>query len=166
MVLAYLSAPIIHDTLRKDDFCSTVIGTMEDNGVTVFAPQLLAAREPNLIYRRDVEHVRMCDLLIAEVSSPSLGVGMEIMLAIELMKPVLMFLQSNSERVSKMVLGAEGKVLFRYESLKEVDQVLRSFDAENLIVQKCTACDSQVAEVLEDKTRCIACGHTGRNPVV
>jgi len=166
MVLAYLSAPIIHDTLRKDDFCSTVIGAMEDNGVTVFAPQQLEAAEPDLIYRRDVKQVRICDLLIAEVSSPSLGVGMEIMLAIELMKPVLMFLQSNSNRISKMVLGADGKVLFRYQSLKEVDQVLHSFDAENLIVQKCTACDSQVAEVLEDKTRCISCGHTGRNPVV
>ena len=166
MVLAYLSAPIIHDALRKDDFCSTVIEALEENGVTVFAPQLLAAREPSLIYRRDVEHVRLCDLLIAEVSSPSLGVGMEIMLAIELRKPVLMFLQSNSEQVSKMVLGAEGKVLFRYMFLKEVDQVLRSFDAENLIVQGCSDCDSQVAEVLEDKTRCIACGHTNRSPVV
>jgi nucleoside 2-deoxyribosyltransferase len=166
MVLAYLSAPIIHDTLRKDDFCSIVIEAMEDNGVTVFAPQLMEAHEPGFIYSRDIEHVRMCDLLIAEVSSPSLGVGMEIMLAIELMKPVLMFLQSNSDRISKMVLGADGKVLFRYKSLKEVDQVLRSFDAESLIVHKCAACDSQVAEILDDKTRCIACGHTGRNSVV
>jgi nucleoside 2-deoxyribosyltransferase len=166
MVLAYLSAPIIHSTLRKDDFCLTVIEVLEDKGIRVFAPQLLEENEPKIIYRRDVEYVRMCDFLVAEVTNPSLGVGMEIMLAIDLMKPVLLFHHSDSDRISKMVLGADGKVLFEYTTLREVENIFHSMNLENLIVQKCPACDSQVAEVLEDMIRCVACGHTDRDIVV
>jgi nucleoside 2-deoxyribosyltransferase len=166
MVLAYLSAPIIHSNLRKDDFCYTVITALEDAGIAVFAPQLLEEREPDIIYHRDVEQVRLSDFLIAEVSSPSLGVGMEIMLAIDLVKPVIMFHRSDADRISKMVLGAEGKVLFEYSSMKEVEHILHSMNLESLIVQKCASCNSQVAEVLEDEIRCVACGHSERDFVV
>jgi nucleoside 2-deoxyribosyltransferase len=166
MVLAYLSAPIIHSTFHKDDFCFTVITVLENKGIRVFAPQILNEDEPQTIYRRDVENVRLCDFLIAEVSSPSLGVGMEIMLAIDLMKPVLLFHRSDSERISKMILGADGKVLFEYQSSQGVEDILNSINLESLIVQVCPTCDSQVAEVLEDEIRCIACGHTDHDFVV
>jgi len=144
--------------MRKDDFCSTVINVLENKGIRVFAPQLLKESEPRIIFKRDVENVRLCDFLIAEVSSPSLGVGMEIMLAIDLMKPVILFHHSSSDPISKMVVGADGKVLFEYLSLKEVHDKLDSLNLENLIVQRCGVCDSQVAEVLEDEIRCVACG--------
>jgi nucleoside 2-deoxyribosyltransferase len=166
MVLAYLSAPIIHSNFRKDDFCYTVITVLEDVGIEVFAPQLLEKREPDTVYHRDIEQVRLSDFIIAEVSSPSLGVGMEIMLAIDLVKPVIMFHNSSAEQISKMALGADGKVLFEYSSMKEVERVLRSMNLENLIVQKCVSCSSQVAEVLEDEIRCVACGHSERDIVV
>jgi len=166
MVLVYLSAPIIHPTLHKDDFCVTVIRVLENNGIRVFAPQMLEENEPKIIYRRDVDYIRLCDFLIAEVSSPSLGVGMEIMLAIDLMKPVLLFHRSDSDRISKMVLGADGKVIFEYSDLKEVDNILHSMNLENLIVHNCPGCDSQIAEVLEDVIRCVACGHSDRDIVV
>lgn len=166
MVLAYLSAPIIHSTFRKDDFCSTVINVLESKGIQVFAPQVLKESEPRSIFKRDVENVRLCDFLIAEVSSPSLGVGMEIMLAIDLMKPVLLFLHTSSAPISKMVVGADGKALIEYPSLKEVADKLHSLNLENLIIQKCAACDSQVAEVLEDESRCVACGSSNYDIVV
>jgi nucleoside 2-deoxyribosyltransferase len=166
MVLVYLSAPIINSALRKDDFCSTVIRILENKGIRVFAPQLLEDDEPKKIYKRDVDHVRMCDFIIAEVSSPSLGVGMEIMLAIDLMKPVLLFHHSDSSRISKMISGADGKVLFEYTTLKEVETILQSLNLENLIVHKCPICDAQVAEVLEDVIRCAICRHSDGDIVV
>jgi len=166
MVLAYLSAPIIHSTLRKDDFCSIVVNVLESKGIRVFAPQLFKESEPKFIFRRDVENVRLCDFLIAEVSSPSLGVGMEIMLAIDLMKPVLLFHHTSSDPISKMVVGADGKTLFEYSSLKDVADKLHSLNLENLIIQKCAVCDSQVAEVLEDEIRCVACGSSDYENVV
>ena len=166
MVFAYLSAPIIHSTLRKDDFCSTVITVLESKGIRVFAPQLLNESEPKFIFKRDVENVRLCDFLIAEVSNPSLGVGMEIMLAIDLMKPVLLFHHTASNTISKMIVGADGKALFEYLSLNEVADKLNSLNLENLIIQKCAVCDSQVAEVLEDEIRCVACGSSDYDNMV
>jgi hypothetical protein len=166
MVLVYLSAPIIHSSMRKDDFCINVIKVLENDGIRVFAPQLLEENDPKFIYQRDVEYVRLCDFLIAEVSSPSLGVGMEIMLAIDLMKPVLLFHHSGSNLISKMVLGADGKVLFEYTTTKEVENILHSLNLENLIVHKCPACDSHVAEVIDDEIRCVACNHSDRDIVV
>jgi hypothetical protein len=99
----------------------------------------------------------MCDFLVVEVSKPSLGVGMEIMLGIELMKPLLMFYESGSDPLSKMVEGADGKVLFEYRSLEDVERILQTHNLEHLIVQDCPACDSQVVEADDDNLRCVGC---------
>ena len=158
MVLVYLSAPIIQKESRKDDFCSTIIRVMEGLGFNIFAPQLLGPAEPEEIFRRDIHNVRMSDFLVVEVSNPSLGVGMEIMLGIELMKPLLMFYHAEAGQISKMVTGADGKVMFEYRTLDDVEKTLHSFNLENLIVQKCPNCDAQVAEVDNDSVRCLGCG--------
>ncbi len=166
MVLVYLSAPIIKKTSRKDEFCSRVLNILEDLGLTVFAPQFLGPAEPDEIYRRDVHNVRMSDFVLTEVSNPSLGVGMEIMLAIELMKPILMFFDGDIDSLSKMVRGADGKVLLEYKTLDDVEKILREHNLENLIVQECPVCDSQVAEVVEDGLKCIGCGSGGHQVTV
>lgn len=158
MVLAYLSAPIIHSDLRKDDFCTVVMKTLEDKGITVFAPQFLGPAEPNVIYQRDVENVMKSDFLIAEISNPSLGVGMEIMLSIEQIKPVLLFYNADIKNLSKMVKGAPGKALFVYNSLEDVEEVLRNLNLDNLLVLNCAQCDCHVAEVIDDEIHCIGCG--------
>ncbi|MHA1924569.1 MAG: nucleoside 2-deoxyribosyltransferase [Candidatus Thorarchaeota archaeon] len=157
MTLAYLSGPIIHTEDRRDDFYRVVIDLLEENGVEVFAPQFFPSASPEEIYERDARNVRACDFLIAEVSSPSHGVGMEIMLAIELSKPVLLFFDSSSGRLSKMVSGAPGKALFKYLDIDDVTQVLRRIDFTNLIVDHCPICDSQVVEATEDQLRCVSC---------
>lgn len=166
MVLVYLSAPIIKKASRKDDFCSRVVTVLEDLGFTVFAPQFLGPAEPEEIYQRDVHNVRMCDFLITEISNPSLGVGMEIMLAVELVKPVMMFFDGEIDSLSKMVRGADGKVLIEYDTLDDVEKKLRAHNLENLIVQECPVCDSQVAEVHEENLICIGCGSGGHQVTV
>lgn len=157
MVQVYLSAPIIHSTLRKDDFCTVVVKTLEEKGITVFAPQFLEPAEDHVIYQRDIDNVMKSDFVIAEISNPSLGVGMELMLSIERMKPLLLFYNSDIEKLSKMVRGAVGKVLFVYDSLEEVDSILRNLNLENLLVLKCANCDSYVAEVIDDEIYCVKC---------
>jgi 2'-deoxynucleoside 5'-phosphate N-hydrolase len=56
------------------------------------------------IYARDTAWIRGCDLLLAEVSTPSHGVGYEIGYALGLGKPVLCLYRANV-KVSKMILG-------------------------------------------------------------
>ena len=59
---------------------------------------------PQDVYERDVNWIRNCDVLIAEVSAPSHGVGYEIGFALNIGKPVLC-LHQKERRVSKMITG-------------------------------------------------------------
>jgi nucleoside 2-deoxyribosyltransferase len=56
------------------------------------------------IYSRDVNWIRACEALIAEVSTPSHGVGYEVAYALGLGKPVLCCHQAG-QAVSKMITG-------------------------------------------------------------
>lgn len=60
--------------------------------------------EPGAVYARDVEWIRTAQLLIAEVSVPSHGVGYEVAFALGLGKPVLC-LHEQGRLVSKMITG-------------------------------------------------------------
>ena len=60
--------------------------------------------DPVEVYARDVAWVRACDALIAEVTTPSHGVGYETALALSLRKPVLCCYQEGAA-VSKMITG-------------------------------------------------------------
>jgi 2'-deoxynucleoside 5'-phosphate N-hydrolase len=59
---------------------------------------------PHAVYERDTNWIKQCDALIAEVSSPSHGVGYEIGFALNIGKPVLC-LHHQERRVSKMISG-------------------------------------------------------------
>lgn len=56
------------------------------------------------VYQRDVNWINNCDVLIAEVSVPSHGVGNKIGLALHIGKPVLCLYQKE-RKVSKMITG-------------------------------------------------------------
>ena len=60
--------------------------------------------DPREVYQRDVFWIKGCDAVVAEVSTPSHGVGYEIALALALRKPVLC-LYRQSARVSKLITG-------------------------------------------------------------
>ena len=62
------------------------------------------------VFTRDVEWVQACDTLIADVSTPSHGVGYEIALALSLEKPVLCCYREGAS-VSKMITGNTEKTL-------------------------------------------------------
>ena len=59
---------------------------------------------PSDVYERDVAWIREADVLIAEVSVPSHGVGYEMAFALEAGKPVLCLYQQG-RRISKMISG-------------------------------------------------------------
>jgi nucleoside 2-deoxyribosyltransferase len=63
--------------------------------------RVIAAGE---VYARDVNWIKNCDALVAEVSVPSHGVGYEVGFALNLGKPVLC-LHRLDKKVSKMITG-------------------------------------------------------------
>lgn len=82
--------------------------------------------EPEVVYRRDVKWVEDCDALIAEVSTPSHGVGYEIALALILKKPVLCCYQKG-RKVSKMITGNDMPTL-RLATYETEEQLLQNVE--------------------------------------
>ena len=80
--------------------------------------------EPSEVYRRDVDWIRGCDVLVAEVSMPSHGVGYEIGFSLGLRKPVLALYQEG-RRVSKMICGNPDPTLSLQCYTSPEDAVLR-----------------------------------------
>lgn len=60
--------------------------------------------EPRMVYERDTAWIYNCDVLIAEVSVPSHGVGYEIGYALSAAKPALCLVQEG-RKLSKMIGG-------------------------------------------------------------
>ena len=57
------------------------------------------------IYQRDMSWLNSCDIVIAECSSPSLGVGYELAYAEKAGKKVCVFYRSSRGRLSAMISG-------------------------------------------------------------
>ena len=74
----------------------------------------------NQIHDRDMNWLLSSDIIIAEVTNPSLGVGYEIGRAIECKKKVVcLFYTKSDNRLSAMIAGSKDIVLFEYSSLNE-----------------------------------------------
>lgn len=83
---------------------------------------------PKEVYERDIQWVKQCDTLIAEVSTPSHGVGYEIALALFLEKPVLCCYHQG-HRISKIILGNTSPTLtlYAYDTHEDLIPVLLHF---------------------------------------
>jgi len=90
--------------------------------------RVVDARE---VYERDMAWIEACDVVIAEVSTPSHGVGYEIAIALDRDKPVLCCFREGAS-VSKMITGNNSKTisLSTYQGtngvLKVIDDFLQS----------------------------------------
>jgi hypothetical protein len=77
------------------------------------------------IHDRDQRWLRRADWLVAEVTTPSLGVGYEIGKATEWGKPVVcLFRPGGHPRLSAMVAGSPGVRLVEYHTLAELRRKL------------------------------------------
>ncbi len=80
------------------------------------------------IHDRDFEWILESDLLVAEVTIPSLGVGYEIGRAIEIGKPVLCLFKKGSDySISAMISGSDRLVMTYYKDLEEVKGIFAEF---------------------------------------
>lgn len=121
---------------RQDEAVYQMLVSSLHDGGHVVPTALLAGAEvmqlegivdPADIYARDTAWIRACDLLLAEVSTPSHGVGYEIGYALSLNKPVLC-LHRASRKVSKMILGNPHPCLrvCAYQTPQEAVQILQA----------------------------------------
>ena len=77
------------------------------------------------IWERDTMWLNEADVLVAEVTSPSLGVGYEIGKTEELGKPILCLYQYNEKKLSAMIGGSKYLKVIEY---KEDHQAMQAID--------------------------------------
>jgi len=80
------------------------------------------------IYERDIAWLSSCDLVVAEVTAPSLGVGFELGWATALKKPVLCLHRIMPGRtLSAMIAGSPGIQTAAYSSMDEAETIMEEF---------------------------------------
>ena len=87
--------------------------------------RVLSDRE---IHDRDLQWIIESDLMVAEVTVPSLGVGYEIGRATEMGKPILCLFNTDSQHtLSAMIAGIEGVQVRNYKKPEELEEKLGQF---------------------------------------
>ncbi|MDF1548740.1 MAG: nucleoside 2-deoxyribosyltransferase [Bacteroidales bacterium] len=80
------------------------------------------------IHDRDLEWLLSSDVVVAEITTPSLGVGYEIGRAIENGKKILCLYRTvKGKRISAMIKGAKGLKVKKYTDFEDIKLILEDF---------------------------------------
>lgn len=80
------------------------------------------------IHDRDLEWLRSATCMVAEVTTPSLGVGYEIGRAVEWNIPILcLFRAVDGRRVSAMIAGCKGVRMEKYSNAADLPRIFDTF---------------------------------------
>lgn len=100
----------------------------EHFGEKAITPQQGTGRNVQDIHDQDLAWVKECDVVVAEVTQPSLGVGYELAKAEEWGKNILCLFRPNSERsLSAMIAGSPKIVVREYTDTTQVPAILTEF---------------------------------------
>lgn len=81
-----------------------------------------------LIYDRDIAWLRECDMVVAECTCPSLGVGYELAFAEHLGKPCHIFYDRTKTQLSAMLTGNPYFDIHPYETEEELFEILLTIE--------------------------------------
>jgi hypothetical protein len=80
------------------------------------------------IFKRDANWVKEADVLVGEVTTPSLGVGYEIGQAESMGKKVLLLHRPiEGKKLSVMLSGNSYLKIFKYKTIEEIPKILEDF---------------------------------------
>lgn len=119
---AYVTTPITHSQDRLA-LKPAIERSVKRAGFDVFVT--IVGGTPEEIFERDYRELKDSDVLIAEVSEPSHGVGMEIGLSYELgLKRIL--LVESGKRITKFAQAMPETDIIEYKTFDEVESLLLS----------------------------------------
>ncbi|MDX6385208.1 MAG: 2-deoxynucleoside 5-phosphate N-hydrolase [Blastocatellia bacterium] len=97
-----------------------------DEGLTALGEKM----DDRAIHDRDLSWLRAADCLVAEVTTPSLGVGVEIGKATEWGLRTLCLYRPNPDRtLSALIAGSDRLTVRRYQDATQVKQIFDEFFA-------------------------------------
>ena len=89
------------------------------------------SRKDEEIYNRDIEWLKSADIVIAEVTNPSLGVGYELAIAEKLQIPTLcLYRTEKGKSLSAMIQGNKTFTCKKYKTILNVQQSIDDFIQE------------------------------------
>jgi len=113
---------------RAIDRAKLMAKAIEDSGNEVTSPWVLGQIEKSVsqvnVFERDRIGSETCDVLVADVTEPSTGVGMEIMAAYKAGRKVVIVTKKGN-MTSRMLQHMDGKETLEYEDESEVYRELR-----------------------------------------
>lgn len=122
----YLAVPMI--TNRALSRAKLMARAIADSGNELTSPwvlgQIEGAASPVNVFHRDRIGSETCDLLVADVTEPSIGVGMEIMAAYKSGRRIVL-VTKRGNMTSRMLQHMDGKDALEYEDESEVYDGLR-----------------------------------------
>lgn len=129
-------------------FAGSIRGGRDDKGLYAEIIQLLSTYgqiltehlgDPNItnqgepmevgaIYKRDMSWLHEADRVIAEVTTPSLGVGYEVARAEDLKKNILCIYRPDSQRkLSAMIGGSSNLTVKEYNAVEDLEKIFQEF---------------------------------------
>ncbi|NTW14405.1 MAG: nucleoside 2-deoxyribosyltransferase [Candidatus Moranbacteria bacterium] len=85
-----------------------------------------ASLSERAIHDRDLGWIAESDIVVAEVTTPSLGVGYEVGRAVEMGKKILcLYRKSEGRSTSAMIEGCPDVIFRRYSSDEEAREIIR-----------------------------------------
>jgi 2'-deoxynucleoside 5'-phosphate N-hydrolase len=115
-----------HDIIRY--LCSWGTVLTEHVGDTGLTEKGDDGPNDRFIYDRDMAWMDQCDVVIAEVTQPSLGVGYELGMANALRKPILaLYRPSEGIYLSAMIGGCPAITTGKYQTCDQAKHVIQKF---------------------------------------
>jgi nucleoside 2-deoxyribosyltransferase len=117
---AYITCPVSHSSERLN-LLPEIEKTVKENNIDAFVFQV--GGDPNDIFKRDYEQLKSCNIIIAEVSETSHGVGIEIGISYCLGLKIILLLEKG-KHVTKLAQGIPNISIIEYENLDNLKEKL------------------------------------------
>lgn len=135
----YFSGSIAGGREKVEDYAKIVAVLKEYGNVltTHIADSKLGQVEKGItdeeIYQRDTNWLNQSDIVLAEITIPSMGVGYELAYAENKDIPVICVYDKN-KKVSRMITGNKNFILIPYEKVEElrgkIQEIMKEFKEE------------------------------------
>lgn len=124
---AYLAVPLVIN--RDSNLAKNIVQILKDFEYEIISEWVTwnnpnPNMDPIQIVKRDLEAIANADLLISDVSSPSIGVGMEIMYAHTLRKKIICL--HSTKKISNLIKGIPDIIVIKYSSINDLRSKLSS----------------------------------------
>lgn len=124
----YFSGSMTHSQEKIDDY-KILIEYLENYGTVLnkFVGEKIINKNPIDIYNRDVENLKRADILVADVTVVSTGVGFELGYADNLKIKTLIIYDENKPLPSGLIIGNPNFLVKSYNTLEDAKNVIDKF---------------------------------------